>query len=393
LILKILRSFASPLARSRSAPNGILVVDDAIPAPDRDAGSRTIFQLLQLMRKHRLAVHFWALNRNADGRDRELLEDLGVAVGTGDRKDFRLWMRKSGPTIGAVLLSRPVVAEKALPIVRRFARRAKVTYYGHDIHHRRLRREIAQGDGTAALESSVARHEKIENEVWAGVDAIFYPSDEEVLIVTETGRHAGNRASVHTLPVFGYDDFPDPEELTAQKRSGLFFVGGFNHRPNVSGVLWFVETVLPRLLAVHPDIVFTVAGSHPPESIRSLASANVVVTGHVTDEELARHYRAARVAVAPLLFGAGMKGKVVEAMHFGLPIVTTSTGAQGLSKAAGRFLVADDPAAQAASILHLLDDDHEWEDLSQASLAFAREHFSADAMWVAIEPHLRPDGT
>jgi glycosyltransferase involved in cell wall biosynthesis len=115
--------------------------------------------------------------------------------------------------------------------------------------------------------------------------------------------------------------------------------------------------------------------------VKALGSDLITVTGFVSDEELAGRYHASRVAVAPLRFGGGMKGKVIEAMRFGLPCVTTSTGAQGLQDAQSFLQVSDEPATMAAKIVTLLRDDSLWERTSRMSQDFVRERFSEAALW------------
>src|SRR5699024_6752492 len=98
------------------------------------------------------------------------------------------------------------------------------------------------------------------------------------------------------------------------QRAGLLFVGQFRHQPNVDGMIWFLQTIFAKLLEMNPDVTCTIVGSHPPSSIRSFQSENVKITGYVSDQVLAEQYRTTRLVIAPLRFGAGAKGKVVEAM-------------------------------------------------------------------------------
>ena len=97
--------------------------------------------------------------------------------------------------------------------------------------------------------------------------------------------------------------------------------------------------------------------STPPAAVKGLAGPDVLVTDYVSDPMLERLYRTATVAVAPLRFGAGVKGKVVEAMRFGVPVVTTSAGAQGLPGAEDAVEIAPVSAEGFAdAIVRLLRD-------------------------------------
>lgn len=110
----------------------------------------------------------------------------------------------------------------------------------------------------------------------------------------------------------------------------------------------------------------------------------IAVTGYVSEVSLERAYRSTRVAIAPLRFGAGMKGKVVEAMRFGVPMVTTQVGAQGLADAGDALLVSDDAARQGELLLDLLRDDTLWRHTAVAATDYVRPRFSRDRLWAAL---------
>ncbi|HOU65580.1 MAG TPA: glycosyltransferase, partial [Thermomonas sp.] len=133
---------------------------------------------------------------------------------------------------------------------------------------------------------------------------------------------------------------------------------------------------------------------NPTAEVLALAGECVEVTGFVDDGELQRRYAQARVAVVPLRYGAGVKSKVVEALQQGLPLVTTSVGAQGLPGVEATCAVADDEAALADHLLRLLEHDAAWQQQSRLGAAYARAHFSRDtlraqlvsALAIAAEP-------
>jgi glycosyltransferase involved in cell wall biosynthesis len=169
-----------------------------------------------------------------------------------------------------------------------------------------------------------------------------------------------------------------PGEL--QERAGILFVAGFAHPPNVDAAVWFVAEILPLVRKQYPGVQLSLVGSSPRPEVLALASEGIEVTGFVSDQELNRRYRSARVAIAPLRFGGGMKGKVLEAMLNGIPCVTTSTGVQGLSGTAGFMPGIDDPERYARRIVELLGDAGKWKQVSENGLRFMSEHFSAAAL-------------
>jgi len=192
------------------------------------------------------------------------------------------------------------------------------------------------------------------------------------------------------VPLNAYDDVVTGAQDAPGARDGILFVGGFGHPPNIDGALWFVREVLPVIRETHPDVPVVLAGSNPTDEVRALESSGVTVTGFVSDEVLAELYRTSRVAIAPLRFGGGVKGKVIEAMRHGLPQVTTSTGVQGLDLTKDFVFAEDTAEGFAARVVQLLSDDTAWLARSTSAQAFVREHFSADAVFRVLANDLPP---
>ena len=158
------------------------------------------------------------------------------------------------------------------------------------------------------------------------------------------------RVSVSPLGVDGAFFVPrDPDPLLA---TDLLFVGNFSHPPNVDAARFLITAVLP-LIGGRPS---TRIVGHGAERVAGTpAGGGVTVTGPVPD--LRPHLAAARVVVAPVRFGTGMRGKVLEGLAMGRPVVTTSLGAEGLDAEPGtHILVADDAAGCASAIRRVLDD-------------------------------------
>jgi GT2 family glycosyltransferase len=377
------------LARDRSQlKKVILVIDHYIPQPDRDAGSRAMYQLMQLLVSHSYSVKFWPENLWHDAAYAKPLQDAGVEILYGGEfvGRFDAWIEENGASIDAVILSRPHVSAGFIDAVRKHST-ARRLYYGHDIHYLRLEDQAKVGK-SAELDGEVARFRSMEHSLWSQVDQILYPSDLETTHVREWLAANDGRAEALTIPLYAYDDVAQSIRDNLAMRSGILFVAGFGHPPNVDGAIWFVEQILPIVRQTYPDVHVTLAGSSPTEAVKSLASDRVSVTGFVTDERLEALYRQARVSIAPLRFGGGMKGKVLEAMRYGLPMVTTTTGTQGLSSAEAFVIATDDPASFARGIVQLLNDDVDWCVRSEQAQNFIRDHFSADAVFRVIRAGL-----
>ncbi len=365
------------LARDRAVlKKTVLVVDHYVPQPDRDAGSRAMWQLLQRLLALGLNVKFWPHNGFRDPVYTPWLEGIGVEVLHGPRREgFAAWYRAHAQCIEQVILSRPEVAAECIRSVRRHGT-ARVLYYGHDIHHQRMAAQ-AEVQGDARLHAEAARMAAAEHTLWRQADAVLYPSADETTHVRTWLDGAGlSQVQALTVPLYA---LPAPQPVAPTARSGVLFVAGFAHPPNEDAATWFVHEVWPRLRARYPALTLTLVGAAPTETVRALAGDGITVTGWVSDAALAAHYAGARVAAVPLRFGAGMKGKLVEALHHGVPVVTTPVGAQGLADA-GFLSVHAEAEAFADAVSVLLDDDARWQAQADAGQAFVAERFGSAAL-------------
>ena len=351
----------------------VLVIDHYVPEPDRDAGSCTILAYVHALLSAGAAVKFWPHNRSYSPGYTEALQDVGVEVFYGGRFDaFDAWVAEHGAELDHVLLSRPEVAQAYLGPLKRHSG-ARLIYYGHDLHFRRLRLE-AELSGDAAIGREAARIARLERWIWRSVDTVLYPSAEEIDAVSALEPAADARAVVP----FGFTNFA--ERRAPPAGHDILFVGGFAHPPTEQAVRWFAAEILPLIRAHDGRARLVVAGSHPGPGVLALAGTGVVLRADLSPAELRGQYAAARVAVAPVRFGAGVKLKVVEALREGVPLVTTWVGAQGLPRLEFVASIADDPATFAGEVCRLLADDVLWQQRCSAQIGYARERFSEAAL-------------
>ena len=341
-----------------------------------------MMNIIELFLIHGYIVKFWPHNLAYDAKYANPLEQKGVQIFHGPTAAGGLsaLLSESSDAFDLFLLSRPAVATDLLPIIRAH-RETPIIYYGHDIHHLRLRAQLGVLGPDAALSEEAKQVEEQEKAIWPLVDLILYPSVDEEKYVQLYNEGQGIKTPVRSIPVTFERNFPSTEDISPDNRKDILFVAGFGHPPNVDAALWFASEVFPLVLLHHPTTKLILVGSNPRPEVVALAGENIVVTGRVPQERLDFLYRSSRLAVAPLRFGAGMKGKVVEAMCRGLPVVTTSVGAQGLSGAIDALCIADAPHLMAEGIANLLHDDARWQCQAEKALDFAQMHFSAEAMW------------
>jgi glycosyltransferase involved in cell wall biosynthesis len=205
------------------------------------------------------------------------------------------------------------------------------------------------------------------------MDVIYSCSDVEAAII----RELCPRTSVFYVPPYAVDVDPD-REFKSGERNGILFVGGFSHPPNVDGVLWFVREVWPAVQAQLPAAVFRIVGSDPPPEIMALGSDRVEVLGFATDERLEELYATSRLAVIPLRYGAGVKGKTVEAMAHGVPVVSTEWGVEGMPGVNDILDPDQQGGALAEGILKLYDDEARLQEISRRQRAYVADHFNIE---------------
>ena len=369
----------------------VLVVDHYVPQPDRDAGSRATWQVLQQLVANGCNVKFWPDNLYYDPDYAPALQQLGVEVLHGGEHvgRFAEWVQENGRYIDVAILNRPHISGAYVEPLRAHSA-ARLLYYGHDIHHLRMQQQLVLAPDPK-LQADMETFREYEWSMWRVADAILYPSDEETSHVTAWLQANGSHAVARTIPLYGYPDVPGDVSQTLATRQDILFVAGFAHPPNVDAATWLVREILPLVRERHPQVHLHLVGSNPAPEVHALACDHVHVTGYVSDEALAGYYGRCRVATAPLRFGGGMKGKVLESMRHGLPMVTTSVGVQGLSAAS--FLPHSmDARVLADEICRLLADDGRWREVSLASTAFIAGNYSVDALWRVLEAQLYPHG-
>jgi len=350
----------------------VLVVDALTPQPDHDSGSLRLVNLMRLLRQEGAHVVFLPANREHSGRYTEALQQLGVEAWYAPfARRAPAWLREHGPRFDSVLLCRHYVAREFLPLLRRHAPQARIVFDTVDLHYLREQR-AAELRGDRALSRTAARTRALELDVIARSDVTVVVSEAE----RELLAREAPRATVEVLS--NLHQLAGPGQPFAQRRD-LVFVGGFRHPPNVDAVRWFVAEVFPSVRERLPGVEFHCIGSHVVPEVEALAAQpGVRVHGHVPD--IAPYMDGCRIALAPLRYGAGVKGKVNLSMAHGQPVVATPSAVEGMHLRDGDdVLVAGDAVAFADAVVRLYHDEALWQRLSAGGLANVERHFSLDA--------------
>jgi glycosyltransferase involved in cell wall biosynthesis len=365
------------LERERGVQRRFLYIDATMVTPDQDSGSVRVQGVLKTTREHGCKVTFIADNLEYKSPYVEDLQQLGVEVRYWpELRSIEDYLEQEGAFFDVIVLSRYYVAEKHIAAVRKHAPQALVALDTHDLHYLRLRR-------LAELEPSAA-HTRAAEEAYAkemaimqacDVTLVVSPVEQDLLAKEQPGLDVRVFTNIHEVA----DRVPPHAG-----RSGMMFVGGYRHPPNIDAVLWYAKEVLPLVKQRLPGIKTYIIGSNAPAEITDLADEALEIVGFVPD--MTPYLESVRVSISPLRYGAGVKGKINQAMAHGLPVVGTSPSVEGMFLRDGvEVLVADTPEEFASAIERLHNDAELWDRLSQASLDNVRTYFSAEAAWQVID--------
>jgi GT2 family glycosyltransferase/glycosyltransferase involved in cell wall biosynthesis len=368
-------------AATHRARGRILLIDATTPTPDQDSGSVRYLNLIRVLRALGWQCTFFADNRAYIPRYTDELRALGVEV------QFHPWLsdpvaffRERGRQFDAIMLSRHYVARHYVDLAREHAPQALVLFDTVDLHYLREQRAAAIENSEAmARQAEATRATELDLIARCDVTLVVSPVEQELLAREAPGRRVEVLSNIHELAGRRRD---------YAERRDIWFVGGFQHQPNIDAVVWFAAEIWPRVRAQIPELVFHIVGSKITPAVEALAGNGVEVHGFV--EDIHPFLDGCRIAVAPLRYGAGVKGKVNQSMAYGQPVVATPIAVEGMEIEAGsEALVASEPAQFADEIVRLYRDPELWLRLSDAGLANIRAHFSFEAASAALERILK----
>ena len=361
-------------ARERVGDKHILIIDHYAPTFDKDSGSVRMLSILQILQKMDYKVSFWPDDLTYDPRYTKTLQNLGIEIYYGELS-FEDFIREHGNNLDAVLMSRPATAKKYLQLVKKYSN-AQTIFDTVDLHFvREQRRMELEVQDWKNLEFFLAEE--------ADSTLVVSPTEKEILAAENFADNVSVVSNIHSL---------EPCINSFEDRHGLMFIGGFAHPPNEEGIVWFIEYILPLIRKKIPDIHLTIVGSDATERLRAMESPTITVTGYV--EDVSCYFSESRVFVSPLLHGAGVKGKIGQSFSYGLPVVTTSIGAEGMHLTdRHNALISDSETAFASKVIDLYTDKFLWQQISTNCRQVIREQFSVDTIRAALEKVLQPSST
>jgi glycosyltransferase involved in cell wall biosynthesis len=336
---------------------------------DRDSGSLRMLGMIRALLETGCRITFFPDDLTVVPPYTLDLQGMGVEVWYDD-VDISEELTEIGPGLSLVIACRPHASSRWLDLIRDRAPQARVVYDTVDLHWlreaRRAEMEGAAGQDALGPRASVLR--ELELALVRATDVTLVVSDDERIQVEADVPGAVVKVVPNVNEV--RERVPPPSG-----RRGVLFIGGFEHTPNVDAAVRLVQRVMPRVWTQLGDVPVTIVGDSVPAEVQALASSRVQIAGWVPD--VGPLFDLARAMVAPLSYGAGLKGKVTQSLAMGLPVVTTPVGAEGLDSTSGELLlVGADDRQLADHVIGLLQDDVLWARLSAAGQRLAVQRFS-----------------
>jgi GT2 family glycosyltransferase/glycosyltransferase involved in cell wall biosynthesis len=349
----------------------ILVIDHHLPMIDRDSGSLRMFQIVTIL--HHLGHHVTFLPDNlADIPPYgDNLRKRGIEVMLHPyARTVHDYLESKGSEFDVVILSRCDFAQKHIDLVRQYAPESRLIFDTVDLHYLRGHRE-AELTQDPEIRKEAMEREEIEfqlidksDETW-----VVSPAEQKLLAEQRPGK------TIHVVS----NIVDSPGSVTPfSLRQDFLFIGSFQHTPNLDAVLYFAEEILPIVWQELKGVKFYIIGDKPPSNVLALADERVVVTGPLPD--VRPYFDSVKLSVAPLRYGAGVKGKINQSMGFGVPVVATSLAVEGMGLTHRLdVLVADQPRDFAEALVELYTSESLWDRVSQGAVAKTQLTYSREA--------------
>lgn len=343
-----------------SGKRTLLVMDHYMPRYDRESGSNRLMHLLRIWKKLGYHVLFWPEDQNPEQPYAQELEKMGIEVmarNEGDTKDFTDKLGERLHAIDIAWICRPDLNFKYAEWFK--TKGIRVCYDTVDLHFIRLSRRHALHPNVTLYKKQADYYQEMEIGLASMADA--------TIAITEDDRRCLETFRIHPIEVVPNIHIKKTGTIPSfSEREGILFIGSYDHNPNVDAALWLCKEIMPLVWANYPLMKVTLLGNNPTQEILGLQTELISVPGY--QPSLDSYFQQHRLFVAPLRFGAGMKGKIGTSLEYSLPIVCTTVAAEGMGLLESHAaLVKDEKEALATSILQLYNDEELWTNLSRNS--------------------------
>jgi len=364
-------SLPSIVYRNRNRQKHVLVIDVCTPKPDHDSGSVDTYNYLLMLRQLGFEVTFISvvdahiINRYVTDLQKNGIECIYQPY----LNSIEEYIKANSKYFDLIILFRAPYGGKYIDYVKKYAPQAKIVFNTVDLHFLREKRakELLDTDNSIKLVQEGVTQE-LEIAIMKKADITILVSKYEQKLLNQIAPEIKTKV------------IPLPREIPGRmggfsQRNDIVFIGGFLHKPNVDAVHYFVDTIWPKVSNQIPNCKFRIVGSNVPEEIKILENKKIEVVGFVPD--LADIFSKCKLSVAPLRFGAGVKGKVITSLSYGVPCIATSIAVEGTGlEDTETIMIADEPEEFVLKLKTIYQNKSYWEKLSQNGLDFVDKNYS-----------------
>ena len=347
----------------------VLIIDEIIPEFNKDSGSRRLTEIIKLLLKNKVSVFLVADLKQYKYKSDYIqkFKDLGVNVyqpsidSKGDLVTIEGFIKQMAPKMDVAWLHRPLIFDKYQALVKKANPKVKLVFDMVDFHYIRLLREY-ELNKDEALKAEAEKFLKIELENCKNADVVIaisttdkellkqhFNTDEKVVLISNIHQYIDKSEDFNSF----------------ENRKDLLFVGSFRHDPNTDAVKYLKQNVMPIVWQTLPEVTVNIIGSYITDDIKDLASSNFKLLGFVDDLNVVINN--SKLFVAPLRFGAGIKGKIGQSLEHSLPLVTTDVGAEGFDFGNQKqIMIANNTEAIAQKVINLYTNKVLWDEASNS---------------------------
>jgi GT2 family glycosyltransferase len=359
----------------------ILVIDQCL-TPDKDSGSFRMWNILKIL-SSRYHVSFWPYFNPPDQKYNRQLTLLGIELLENSLFKTILFLQANGRYFDYVIICRPYILDNRLKIIKTLCHKAKIIYDTVDLHYLRLSRQAEFVNDKKEKKQLLRLSRKFHAIEFSGII-----NTDQTWVVTETEKttiHSQNvSARVHVVP--NIHPYPEIATKSYDNTKDILFIGSMSHPPNLDAMLFFIKNIWPSTASNIPEAKLIIIGHDPANTLHEFQSSNIIIKGYVPDIE--EDLMQARIFVAPLRYGAGMKGKIGQALSYGIPTVTTSIGAEGFGFKGDELIIEDDPVRFFNHIVSIYNDKTIWDRYHKSGRAFIKQLSPAEVgkrIWQALD--------
>jgi hypothetical protein len=333
----------SQLTTKKLSKSKYIYIDFTLPRYDADGGARTVFQLFNYLTRNGGNITFVLLSKEKNNAYEATYKKIGNILYCGI---INLEALLSIIKPKAILIKSPEIAFSLDFILK--SDQYETFYIGSDLYHLRLKHISNKNSLLDFIGKKIDYffYKAIEIKIFKTKANILYPSSQEV----SYAKKYNNNTFLMPIRLFDRKSIATNSSLIRNQNFNIIFVGSISHYPNLQGLFWFFKEVWPILINLESRVTMHIVGEGFESSFEN--QKNVFFHGYLSDMELEKLYRSCNVSIAPLLEGGGVKGKIIDALYYGLNVVTTSAGSQGINF--NGISVFDSPDEFAQSVLSRL---------------------------------------